>query len=346
MRILYAIQGTGNGHLSRAHDVIPALHKHGEVDILISGTQADVSIPYPVTYRLKGMSFIFGKTGGVDFLSTILRTNLLRLFNEIRLLPVRHYDLVVNDFEPVSAWAARWRGVPSVSLSHQCALLSESVPRPGVKDILGEAILRYYAPAKIRYGFHFKRYDQLIFTPVIRHQVRNRQISNHGHYTVYLPSYSTSRIVEFLENFPDTRWEVFCKHSSTAFRQGNIHVMPVTGDGFVESMASSAGVLCGAGFETPAEALFMGKKLMVMPMTGQYEQQCNAAALEEMGVPVIRNLHEKYIPLIGQWIEAPEGGRVHYPDITASVIAEMINQFRWGTQPDDLRIERAIHSSC
>lgn len=343
MKILYAIQGTGNGHLSRAHDVIPALQKHGEVDILISGTQADVSIPYPVMYRLKGMSFIFGKSGGVDFMATILRTNLLRLLNEIRLLPVRKYDLVVNDFEPVSAWAARWRGVPSVSLSHQCALLSESAPRPATKDFLGEAILRYYAPAKVRYGFHFKRYDQLVFTPVIRHQIRKRQVSNLGHYTVYLPSYSTSRIVEFLENFPDTRWEVFCKHSSSAFNQGSIRVMPVAGDGFVESMASSAGVFCGAGFETPAEALFMGKKLMVMPMAGQYEQQCNAAALEEMGIPVIRNLHEKYIPVTGQWLGSPERVWVHYPDITASVIAEMIEQFRWGTQPQELRIEGAVH---
>jgi hypothetical protein len=32
-------------------------------------------------------------------------------------------------------------------------------------------------------------------------------------------------------------------------------------------------------FETPAEALFLGKKLLVIPMTGQYEQECNAAAL-------------------------------------------------------------------
>ena len=37
MKILYAIQGTGNGHLSRAIDVIPALKKIGQVDVLVSG---------------------------------------------------------------------------------------------------------------------------------------------------------------------------------------------------------------------------------------------------------------------------------------------------------------------
>jgi UDP:flavonoid glycosyltransferase YjiC (YdhE family) len=32
MKILYAIQGTGNGHIARAFDVIPHLKRHGEVD--------------------------------------------------------------------------------------------------------------------------------------------------------------------------------------------------------------------------------------------------------------------------------------------------------------------------
>src|ERR1043165_2690380 len=64
MKILFAIQGTGNGHLSRARDVYPELARHGEVDVLISGIQADVDVPFPVKFKLYGMSFIFGKRGG------------------------------------------------------------------------------------------------------------------------------------------------------------------------------------------------------------------------------------------------------------------------------------------
>ncbi len=73
MKILYAIQGTGNGHLSRARDIVPILQKKGEVDILVSGIQADVSLPFPIKYRLKGLSFVFGKNGGVDIVSTYLK---------------------------------------------------------------------------------------------------------------------------------------------------------------------------------------------------------------------------------------------------------------------------------
>ncbi|MEQ9582180.1 MAG: glycosyltransferase family protein, partial [Arenibacter sp.] len=73
MKVLYAIQGTGNGHLSRARDVIPALQKKGlELDILVSGIQADIQIPHPVKYQLQGLSFIFGKQGNVNLWRTYL----------------------------------------------------------------------------------------------------------------------------------------------------------------------------------------------------------------------------------------------------------------------------------
>ena len=80
MKILYAIQGTGNGHLSRARDIIPVLQTKGELDILLSGVQADVDLPYPVTYKLNGLSFIFGKKGGVDIFETYKKSNLRKLF--------------------------------------------------------------------------------------------------------------------------------------------------------------------------------------------------------------------------------------------------------------------------
>ncbi len=70
MKILYAIQGTGNGHISRARDIIPILARKGELDILISGTEADVELPFSVKYKFKGLSFVFGKKGGVDLMAT------------------------------------------------------------------------------------------------------------------------------------------------------------------------------------------------------------------------------------------------------------------------------------
>ena len=68
MKILYAIQGTGNGHVCRAREIVPILSRKADVDVLISGIQADVLLPFPVKYVFKGLSYIFGKKGGIDLL--------------------------------------------------------------------------------------------------------------------------------------------------------------------------------------------------------------------------------------------------------------------------------------
>jgi uncharacterized protein (TIGR00661 family) len=326
MKILYAIQGTGNGHVSRARDIIPLLQKNHEVDILISGTQADVELPYPVKYKYSGLGFIFGKDGGVDLLETFKQNSIKILFLEINCLPIDSYDLVINDFEPVSAWACYQKNKKCIGLSHQLAVLNKNAPRAKNIDPVGKAILKKYAPSDVQYGFHFKPYDTNIFTPVIRQQVRNCNVTTGEHYTVYLPSYDDKRIIKVLKECKHTKWDVFSKHNKKITIHGNITIRPISNDAFVNSMASSQGVLCGAGFETPAEALFMNKKLLVIPMKGQYEQQCNAAALKDMGVPVVKSLKLKHVDKIKKWIKSTDKVEVNYPDITEEIITKILAQ--------------------
>ena len=327
-RILYAIQGTGNGHLSRALDVVPLLQARCEqLDVLLSGPPADLPLPFPVKYRAQGMGFVFGKKGGINFVKTFVQFNSATFLHEIRHLPVEHYDLVISDFEPVSSWACRLRQVPCIALSHQSAVLHPAAPRPDNEDPAGRAVLKHYAPSTAQYGFHFQRYAPEISTPVIRRQVREQRPANEGHYTVYLPAYEEEILVERLRYLSrSVRWEVFSKHSQRPARYGNVEVQPVGGAAFLDSLARSAGVLCGAGFETPAEALYLGKKLLVMPMKQQYEQQCNAAALEKMGVPVIKGFKDKHLDKVDQWLHAVPTITVDYPDQTAAVIDRLLRE--------------------
>ncbi|SDM04449.1 glycosyltransferase family protein [Kriegella aquimaris] len=331
MKVLYAIQGTGNGHLSRARDIIPILQKNKvNLDILVSGTQADIQIPYPIKYQLKGWSFIFGKKGGVDMWRTYVKTNSVRLQKEIKSIPVSDYDLIINDFEPVSAWACKQNQKRCISLSHQAAVLSPKAPQPKKTDRFGKFILRKYAPTTKQYGLHFKNYDDTIFTPIIRQDVRNITRTAGNHYTVYLPSYSDEKILNVLSQIKNVAWEVFSKHTDSDFFWRNITIRRIKNETFIKSMAESKGVLCGAGFETPAEALYMGKKLMAIPMKGQYEQQCNAAALMEMGVPIIKTLKTKHLDKLKQWVESSKKVDVYYPDITAEIIDRVLQEVTIG----------------
>jgi uncharacterized protein (TIGR00661 family) len=324
MKILYAIQGTGNGHISRAREIIPILLKNHDLDILISGTQAEVELPYPVKYKLKGLGFIFGQNGGIDLLKTYKKTHIKTLINEINSIPINTYSLILNDFEPVTAWACYLTNTPCIAISHQAAVLHKNAPQVKKINKIGKAILRNYAPATVKYGFHFKPNDTNIFTPVIRKEIRQQEVKNLGHYTVYLPAYSDTRILNILKQCDDVKWQVFSKHNKQPLTHKNITIQPINNDAFIASMATSAGVLCGAGFETPAEALFMKKKLMVIPMKNQIEQQCNAAALKEMGVKVIKSFKKKHIDTINHWINSDTDIEVDYPDNIESIVNDIL----------------------
>lgn len=324
MKILYAIQGTGNGHLCRAMDVIPCLQQLGKVDVLISGIQADISLPFPIKYRLHGLSFIFGKSGGVDLWRTFMSSTVRKFIQEINSVPVEKYDLVINDFEPISAWACHTKDIPCIGLSHQIGALHPNSPKPEENDMLGKFIMKNYAPVTNAYGFHFEEYHKTIFTPVIRQSIRDLSITNKGHYTVYLPSYDDAHLLKHLTKFSDIKWEVFSKHNTRPLKLKNVHINPINSDAFVKSMASSEGVLCGAGFETPAEALYLGKKLLVIPMKNQYEQHLNAASLENLGVPVIKSLKKKYEYAIELWLNDQNNIHVDYPNNTMSIVESIV----------------------
>lgn len=332
MKILYAIQGTGNGHITVAREVLPVLMKRAEVDILISGCQVDIDLPYEIKYRFHGMSFVFGKNGGIDYLETYKKSRIKQLFKEIKQLPVEEYDLVFSDFEPVSAWACYLKNKPCLGFSHQAAVVNKKSPRPNKKDLIGSAVLKYYAPVSHKYGFHYIPYDKNIFTPVIRTEIREQKVKNKGHYTVYLPSYSDKKIIKLLHYFPRVKWEVFSKHSNDTYAVENILVRPIQNEAFIESMVTAKGVLCNAGFQTPAEALFLKKKLMVIPMKGQYEQQCNAAALKKMSVPVLKNIKSKQYKKVKEWIESDARVMMDFPDDTIYIIDEILERHGRGRQ--------------
>jgi uncharacterized protein (TIGR00661 family) len=146
--------------------------------------------------------------------------------------------------------------------------------------------------------------------------------------------------VKILSQTKGVTWQVFSKHTKTKSSTQNIHISPIDNDHFIDSFRKCRGVLCGAGFETPAEAMHLGKKLMVIPMKSQYEQLCNAAALKDMGVPVIKKLKESNLVKIQNWIDSDYKVEIEYPNITDQVIklifeehvADLLKKNNWDIQ--------------
>ena len=312
MKILYAVQATGNGHISRAMELLPYLQHYGKVDIFLSGDNSNLPMDAPVKYRSKGLSLYYNCTGGLDYMQMIKAFQLPRLKKEIRELPVEKYNLVINDFEYITAAACAKKKIPSVNFGHQASFQSDYTPRPEKRSMTGEWVLKNYAKASRYIGLHFKQYDDFIFPPIIKKEILEADTTDKKYVTVYLPSFCEQQLKDILKPFTDTRFEVFCRETKQPFHFRNIHFLPVDKTRFNNSLIHCTGIITGAGFETPAEALHLEKKLMCIPIKGQYEQQCNAAALKQMGVLCLKNISTDFEEHFYKWIESPQNIKVRY----------------------------------
>ena len=306
MKILYSVQATGNGHISRAMELMPYLQQYGEVDVFLSGSNSHLNPQLPVKYRSKGLSLFYGNTGGLDYWRMWKELSVQRIWKEAKQLPVEKYDVVLNDFESITTMACRFKKVPSIGFGHQASFQSQYTPRGNKKDIAGEIILKQYATATDYVGLHFKQYDDFIFSPVIKQDILQAEPTDKGYITVYLSHYSDEVVLKALHKVKDIHFEVFSKKIQQPTISNNVTLLPISNEGFTQSVIHSHGVITGAGFETPAEALYLGKKLLVLPIKGQYEQLCNAAALKDFNVEVVDTLGEDFHTKVAQWLNTSE----------------------------------------
>ncbi len=322
--VLYAFQGTGNGHASRALVLLPILMKYAKVKIAICGTENEINFPYPIDYYFNAPVFVFGKNGGIDWIESFFKSKVFGIRKQIKEFPFSEFDLIINDFEPISARIGKKRNIPVFSISHQAAFWEDAAPRPKRNSLFGEWVLKNYAPASHYIGVHFEKYSSRITTPIIRPEIRNLSPSHEGHISVYLPAYSDDLLISFFSRFPQHQFHIFSKRTKDKMEKSNSCIFPISSDGFMKSLISCDGVLCGAGFETPAEALFLGKKLFVIPMKGQYEQHCNAAALSKMKVPNSSGIGTSMEKKFRYWLLSEDRIRKDYPQNEEQVILEAL----------------------
>ena len=100
MKILYGVQGTGNGHITRSSLLIPILRDMGhEVEVIISGRNKanffDIEILKPFEIK-KGITFITSK-GEVKIFKTALDLRVIEFIKDVRGRDLNNIDLVISD---------------------------------------------------------------------------------------------------------------------------------------------------------------------------------------------------------------------------------------------------------
>jgi len=322
MKILYGVQATGNGHISRSREVLVALRQAGhDVHVIFSGRPSEqlwgVEIFRPFTvYR--GFTFVVSR-GRINIPATVFSLRPLQLRRDIAAWKGRHFDLVITDFEPVSARIARQNRIPSVAIGHQYAF------RYGIPlaawDPAALLVLKHFAPADIALGLHWHHFDQPILPPIIPPLPRLATPHMPGKILVYLPNEDRRDVRRMLHQFSDHSF-FFYSAVDQPYNDGNVCLRPYGRAAFLEDLLSCEGVITNAGFELASEALHLGKRLLVKPVAGQLEQTSNALALERLNLGwAMHSLDRKRMQA---WLASPASPRVVFPNV-AQAIADWLS---------------------
>lgn len=334
MRILYGVQGTGNGHISRARMMAHHFQlRSSQVDYLFSGRDPRRYFDMQCfgSYQTRtGLSFVT-HNGAISYLRTALGSRPINFLHEIRELDVSDYDLIITDFEPVTAWAGKLAGKPVIGIGHQYAFSHADVPA-SPRYLLSRIVLRSFAPATIGLGLHWSDFGAAIVPPIINPDVRGQPGDA---VLIYLPFEEQDKVTELLNRLPGTS---FIQYSPDVCdgRVGNVSRHKANLKGFKRDLQSCKAVICNAGFELISECLHLGKPVLAKPVHGQGEQEANALALTQLGYAnIMRHLNT---PQIERWLAClPSPAPIPYPDVAESLVDWVLSEQR--THPQKLSDE-------
>lgn len=328
--IIYAVAGEGFGHSSRSHLIGQHLIDIGH-DVIFAGSKK--SHKYLSKYfgkrvhKISGLNLAYDD-GNVDAFKTIKQNakkypaSLNRNNHIFKTIfePFRP-DLVITDFEPFTAWWAWLNGIPYISIDHQHILTMAKLEHD-MKDawqrIKTNFVTRsYYAGAKHYIIINFFKApltnNKAILTPpVVRKQVLEKQPTDGDHILFYSTDANLKQqITEIAKSFPDRK---FIAYGFNIDKQSeNCTFKKTSTETFLEDLSSAQGVIATAGFSLISESLHFRKKMLLLPLQGQYEQMLNASYVEKLGLGIsAQKLNRESLERFLKIVDAPLSD---HPDI-------------------------------
>jgi len=333
-RIIYAVAGEGFGHSSRSHLIAQKLIDAGN-DVLFVGSRK--SLAYLKQYfghRVKeifGLSFSY-EGARVDKSETLKR-NLLKIPEANKLndelfkktFEPFHPDLVISDFEPFSAWWAWRNAVPFISIDHEHMLTLCELEHPvenWFSRLTASVVTACHYVGAVSYiivnffDAPLLLNSAVLAPPVVRSAVSSLKPSSAGHILVYSTTgKARDELQNILSNFTDRQFYIYGfdppgEKDNCIFRQRST-------EGFLADLASSAGVIASAGFSLISECLYLKKRMLLIPVAGQYEQIINAQYIEKLGLGVNSDvLDEQCVGFFVEQLEQPlpDDERILWPD--------------------------------
>ena len=329
-RIVYGVAGEGFGHSSRSHLIGQYLIDAGHDVLFVASRKSLRYLRKHFGRRVHeafGLSLVY-EDRNLSPLRTVA-TNLSTYIDHrisigsfcANVLERFGPDVVVSDFEPVSAWWAWRRGVPFVSVNHQhlltmCGL--QHVPGHWLARFNANVVTRCHyvgAAAYIILNFFqapIRNAQAVLAPPVVRPIVQATEPTPGQHIVVYTSDASwNNALLDVLRSFGDQPFRVYGFDRDEQI--GNCRLRRTSTEGFVADLAGSRGVIATGGFTLISECLHLRKRMLVLPIQGQYEQVVNAHYAEKLGLGLHRRRLDK--ATLGEFIETLGEPVGDHPDL-------------------------------
>jgi len=317
LRVAFTVQGEGRGHLSQAlalkelleeasHEIVGLLVGRSETRALPAYFAERMGLepfffPSPTTLPgrdRQGVSIWRTTTHNVRRMPAFLAAR-AAIRSRVRELEP---DLVVNFYDALAGMALRGvvgpRGrLPLVSVGHQYLLGHPEAPRPPVRplQLLTFRLLnRLSAPPGVpRLALSFSRMadgpgrNTRVVPPLLRRRILEASPEEGDHLLVYVLNDGYGDVIDqWHARHPEVRIDAFWDRKGApeqdTVRPG-LTFHRLSDIRFLERMRTCRGFVGTAGFESVAEALWLGKPVMVVPTGNQVEQAWNAREAEAAG---------------------------------------------------------------
>lgn len=291
--ILYGVNGEGSGHSTRSKVIIEHLQKQGHTVRLVSFDRGlrNLAADFDITeiYGLR-LAYVRNK---VRYGKTLVRNlfsargavksirQLMRLADEWRI------DVVITDFEPLTARVARRKRLPLISIDNQHCLTHAriSYPRQYRKEAAAaKMVTRMMVPRAdavlITSFFNAPlRRDACIFPPILRSEVLQTRATDGDQVLVYV----TAPSPQLAALLKQVNQRFICYGFGRTGQDENLLFKAPALSGFLADLAACKSVIANCGFSLISEALHLGKPFLAWPVKKQFEQIFNAYYICQTG---------------------------------------------------------------
>ena len=183
-------------------------------------------------------------------------------------------------------------------------------------------ITKLVSPVNKYIAFEYLKDTENDFFPIIRKVLRKATVSSEDFYICYLSSIPSEDQVKFFNLFPNQVFYIFHNDIKEASDFENVRLRPIDKVQFTGKLLRCKGVICHTGFQLTSECLFLGKKLLVIPIKHQIEQIYNTKTLSKFGVISSENLD---VPIFDDFFQNDYSVKLNYIDEMKSLSERILD---------------------